>query len=102
MRIATRPRATLHTRQSTLLLRLFSALLVLVFAAPAMASYEVECEGYNDETSAHVEGTCTDGDFDGSDSETGEHVYGDCEFDGELDGYDSDTGEHVSGECEGE
>ncbi len=68
----------------------------------ALASYEVECEGYNDDTSAYVSGTCTNGDFEGYDSDTSEYVYGDCKFDGELDGYDSDTGEHVSGECEGE
>ncbi len=66
------------------------------------ATYEVDCEGYDDNTSALVEGTCTDGDFDGYDTETGEHVYGDCEFDGTLDGYNSETGEHVSGDCEGE
>jgi hypothetical protein len=75
---------------------------LLSIITPASASYEVECEGYNDETSTHVEGTCTDGEFDGYDTETDEHVYGDCEFGGDLDAYDSNTGEHVSGECEGE
>jgi len=81
---------------------LFATFALLTTAGAVQASYEVECEGYNDDTSAYVSGTCTDGEFDGTDSETGEHVYGDCEFDGDLDGYDSDTGEHVSGECEGE
>lgn len=76
--------------------------LFLSISGVAQASFEVECEGYNDDTSAYVSGTCTDGDFEGYDSETGEYVYGDCEFDGDLDGYDSDTGEHVSGDCEGE
>lgn len=79
-----------------------AALTLLAATGATLASYEVECEGYNDDTSAQVSGTCTDGDFEGYDSETGEYVHGDCEFNGDLDGYDSDTDEHVSGECEGE
>ncbi|WP_167144965.1 hypothetical protein [Pseudomonas sp. OTU750018] len=82
--------------------KIIIAALLLSASGFAQASYEVECEGYNDDTSAYVSGTCTDGDFSGYDSETGEYVYGDCEFDGDLNGYDSDTGEHVSGSCEGE
>ena len=76
----------------------------LLLSSPglAVATYEVECQGTNDESSSSVEGTCTDGDFDGTDSETGESVSGDCEFGGDLDATDSDTGAHVSGECEGE
>lgn len=81
---------------------LFATFVLLTTASAVQASYEVECEGYNDDTSAYIFGICADGEFEGTDSETGEHVYGDCEFGGDLDGYDSDTGEHVSGECEGE
>lgn len=82
--------------------RAFLAMATLSFCSFASASYEVECEGYDDDTSEYVSGTCTDGDFDGRDSDTGEAVNGSCEFGGDLDGYNLDTGEHVSGECEGE
>jgi hypothetical protein len=81
---------------------LIAVLMSFSMSSIVFAAYEVECEGYNDDTSAYVCGTCTDGDFEGCDSETSEFVYDDCEFDGDLDGYDSDTGEHVSGDCEGE
>lgn len=81
---------------------MFVAMALFSITSTAIASYEVECEGYNDETSAYVTGTCTDGEFEGYDTETGEYVYGDCEFDGDLDGYDADTEEHISGDCEGE
>ena len=75
----------------------------LVFGpVTAMASYTVDCEGYNSETSAYVYGECTDGSFEGYDSETGNYVYGDCRFGEDLEAYDSETNEYVYGECEGE
>ena len=68
----------------------------------ALATYSVDCDGYNSETSSYVYGDCDDGDFSGYDSVTGNYVYGDCEFDGKLDAYDSETGVYVYGDCEGE
>jgi hypothetical protein len=44
---------------------------ILINPSFSYATYEVDCEGYDDNTSALVEGTCTDGDFDGYDLTTG-------------------------------
>ena len=74
----------------------------LAVAMPAAAEYDVNCEGYDAETSALVEGRCTDGDFSGQDSETGEQVSGSCEFGGDLNARNTDTGVSVNGDCEGE
>ena len=82
--------------------KFIAVLTLLAVSGAVQASYEVDCEGYNDETSSHVSGTCTDGDFDGIDSDTGAQVSGYCEFDGDLDATDSETDEHVSGDCDGE
>ncbi len=37
-----------------------------------------------------------------TDLETGNYVYGTCEFSGNLEAYDSEIAEYVYGECEGE
>ena len=76
-------------------------LLVIVSAGNALASYTVECDGYNSETSSYVYGECSDGEFEGYDSNTGNYVYGDCSFGGDLEAYDSETNVYVYGECEG-
>lgn len=68
----------------------------------ALAHYEVDCNGENEETGDEVTGTCTDGDFAGEDSNTGNPVSGDCEFDGSFRGEDKSTGQPASGQCEGE
>lgn len=78
-------------------------LTLLVLLGPvAKAEYTVQCEGYNEETSAYVYGECSEGSFEGYDSETGNYVYGDCSFGGSLDAYDSETDQYVYGNCEGE
>lgn len=82
--------------------RLLFLVVTLAVMAPAAAEYDVDCEGYDVETSASVEGSCTDGSFSGQDSETGEQVSGSCEFGGDLSATNWDTGSSVSGECEGE
>jgi hypothetical protein len=83
-------------------IRFLFLVVTMAALAPAAAEYSVNCEGSDAETSALVEGTCTDGDFTGQDSETGEQVSGSCEFAGDLSASNDDTGSPVNGECEGE
>lgn len=82
--------------------RLLFLVATLAMLAPAAAEYTVNCEGEDSETSALVEGRCTDGAFSGEDSETGESVSGWCEFGGDLNATNDDTGSSVDGECQGE
>lgn len=82
--------------------RLFAVLLFMLAAAPALAHYEVECTGSNDETDDEVTGTCTDGSFSGEDAQTGNSVSGSCYFDGSFDAEDDETGQTATGTCEGE
>jgi len=44
---------------------------------------------------------CSDGSFEGYDSETGDQVYDGCSHGGELKAYDSETSAYVYGSCEG-
>ena len=83
-------------------IRLLFFVVTLAALTPAAAQYDVNCEGSDAETSAQVEGSCTDGSFSGQDSETGEQVSGSCEFGGDLSATNTDTGSRVNGECEGE
>lgn len=82
--------------------RLLFLAATLAVMAPAQAEYAVDCEGYDDETSAMVEGRCTDGSFTGENAETGEDVSGSCEFGGDLSATNDETGSSVSGDCQGE
>ena len=83
-------------------IRLLFFVVTLAALTPAAAQYDVNCEGNDAETSAQVEGSCTDGSFSGQDSETGEQVSGSCEFGGDLRATNADTGSPVNGKCQGE
>ena len=72
---------------------------LLVFSTLVYASYDIECEGHNQDTSSYVYGECSDGEFEGYDSDTGSYVYGECSYNGDLEGYDSNTNAYVYGEC---
>jgi hypothetical protein len=75
--------------------------LFILMPALVMAGYTVDCEGYNHVTSTRVAGVCTNGEFNGTDSETGNDVNGDCEIGGNFEATDSVTNDYVTGECEG-
>jgi hypothetical protein len=82
--------------------RLRATILLLASLTPlaALAHYEVDCYGENDDTGAAVYGTCEDGAFYGQDSETDASVSGYCEIGDYVQATDNDTEEEVSGWCE--